>query len=391
MPEAPTDTRSTIHWVGTGLSTGSGLRALADRDEHLVVWGRTADKAAACARGVGAQITAARAFDLAELSEQLVAGDIVISMLPATEHAALLRACLAKNVHFACSSYTSDELAELAEAARAAGLVVLTEAGLDPGIDHLFAHVLLGEAVDELGHGPATVSLTSYCGGVPAVANEFHYLFSWAPQGVLTALLTPARHVEFGEVTEVARPWQAVRSHRVAQEEFEVYPNRDSVPFIAQYDVPTEWRVETFVRGTLRLPGWHEAWRDVFAALERDGLDCVPALATDLAERYPMTASDRDRVVLVVELDVETADGRSFFAGRVLDLVGDEYETAMARCVSMPLAIGVGRVLDGQLPAGLNRAGETAAEARLWLEALAIHPTSGIITAETVTAAVGTA
>lgn len=370
MTEHSASTRPpTIHWVGAGLSTGSGLTALA-RDHRLVLWARTADKAAACADRLGARVAAARAFERAALAAELVAGDVLVSMLPASQHAELLLAAVDAGAHFACSSYTSPELAELAARARSAGLVVLTEAGLDPGIDHLLAHQLIAEAIAELGDGPATVSLTSYCGGVPAVANEFRYLFSWAPQGVLNALLSPARFVEDGTAKEVARPWEAVHPYHVLGEDFEVYPNRDSLPFIQQYGVPDRWTVDTFIRGTLRLPGWQCAWRDVFGQLATRGAAAVPELAADLARRYPMTDTDRDRVVLVVELVVESQNGSRFCRSRVLDLVGDDTEAAMSRCVSAPLAVGVDRLLAGALPPGLNRAAETATEAAAWLAAL---------------------
>jgi hypothetical protein len=347
---------------------------LADRVERLILWGRTPEKAAACARRLGLPATVeTRGFGIDELTRLLAAGDVVISMLPATEHTTLLRTCIARGAHFACTSYTSEQLNALSIVARDAGTVVLTEAGLDPGVDHLLAHVLLARAREELGDGSASVSLTSYCGGVPAIPNEFRYRFSWAPRGVLTALLSPARYVESCTVKTAERPWESVRSHFVGSEEFEAYPNRDSVPCIQQYRIPADWQIETFVRGTLRLPGWKAAWAEVFASLKNHGLACVDELAADLARRYPTGDSDRDRVVLAVELDVRTVDGRTWSGRQVLDLIGDDAETAMARCVSVPLAFGVSRILDGGLPAGLNRAGETAEEAQLWLDELERH------------------
>lgn len=371
---APRPAGSTVHWVGTGLSTGSGVHQLAGEATRLVLWGRTAEKAAACARRLGLPATVpTRGNPLEELPRQLAPGDVVVSMLPAAEHPALLRACLAGQAHFACTSYTSDELRTLSEPARAAGLVVLTEAGLDPGIDHLLAHVLLAQARQELGDGPATVSFVSYCGGIPAIPNDFRYRFSWAPHGVLTALLSPARYLESALVRTAPRPWEAVRSHVIDGEEFEVYPNRDSLGFIEQYAVPAAWQVDTFIRGTLRLPGWHAAWAEVFAALRTHGRDGVDELAADLARRYPTTESDHDRVVLITELDVRAADGRSWSGRYLLDLGGDDTESAMARCVSHPVALGVTRILDGTLPAGLNRAAESPLEAHQWLDSLTQH------------------
>ncbi|MET8154231.1 saccharopine dehydrogenase family protein [Actinoplanes sp. NPDC049668] len=343
-----------VHWAGAGLSTGSGLAELAGAARQVTLWGRTVAKAERRLADLGLSGKVAVA-DIAGLAAAVGPGDVVVSMLPATEHAGLLRLCLDRGAHFACTSYVSPELAAADAAARAGGLVVLTEAGLDPGIDHLFAHDLVARARKAVGDGPASVRFTSFCGGVPAEPNDFRYRFSWAPRGVLSALGSPARSIERGRPRTVDRPWEAVSEYDLDGEVFEVYPNRDSVPFLAQYEFPEGWRPDRFVRGTLRLGGWREAWRDVFAVV-RDGDPAdLDALAAELAARYPMRPGDRDRVVLAVELEVATGAGN--WSGRyLLDAVGDDDETAMARAVSLPLAYGVLEILAGSTPAGLHRA-----------------------------------
>jgi Saccharopine dehydrogenase C-terminal domain/Saccharopine dehydrogenase NADP binding domain len=367
----------TVHWIGTGRSVGSGLRVLCEETPRVLVWGRTAEKAQRCLDSLGlAGRAETLAFSAPALTERLAPGDVVVSMLPATEHTELIRLCIDHRAHFACSSYVSPEMEELAAEAEKAGLVLLAEAGLDPGIDHLLAHALVGRAAEVVGTGPATVRFTSYCGGVPAEPNEFRYRFSWAPRGVLSALLSPARYVDGGAERTVALPWEATRTESVAGEEFEVYPNRDSLPFLAQYGFPAGWRPETFVRGTLRLSGWRDAWAGVFDVL-RDGDDeRIGALATDLAARYPTTDADRDRVVLVVALDVAADDGRRWSGECFLDMVGDAEETAMARCVSVPLAFGILVIVRGEAPAGLRRAAHEATESQRWLDFLREHGVS---------------
>ncbi|MFI9615081.1 saccharopine dehydrogenase family protein [Streptomyces sp. NPDC052023] len=362
----------TVHWIGAGLSTGSGLVMLCDTAERVRLWHRTQDRAAGALDRLGLTGRAEpRAYTLPALTAELTPGDVVVSMLPAPEHAGLLAACVAGNAHFACSSYVSEAVLDQVRAATRAGLVVLTEAGLDPGIDHLFAHSLVARARAAIGESdPASYHFTSYCGGVPAVPNDFRYRFSWAPAGVLNALRTPARYIEDGEERVAERPWEATRPHTVGGETFEVYPNRDSVPFIAQYELPPAWTPRTFVRGTARLEGWLRAWTAVFEELRAGDDARIGALAAELARRYPTTAADRDRVVLAVRLDVRGAAGRTWSGGHLLDLEGDEQESAMARCVSRPLAVGVRHVLDGSLPPGLSRAAGTAARSGEWLDEL---------------------
>lgn len=363
----------TVHWIGAGLSTGSGLGVLCDSAERVRLWHRTEDRAAGALDHLGLTGRAEpRAFTLAALTAELAPGDIVVSMLPAPEHAGLLAACVRRRAHFACSSYVSDAVLAQVPSAGAAGIVVLTEAGLDPGIDHLFAHDLVARAREAIGDGtPASYTFTSYCGGVPAVPDDFRYRFSWAPAGVLNALRSPARYLEDGAETTVGRPWEVTRPHVVDGETFEVYPNRDSVPFIEQYALPAAWKPRTFVRGTLRLEGWLRAWDAVFEELKAGDDARIAALARELAAAHPTTDADRDRVVLAVSLDVRGGSGRTWSGSYLLDLVGDEEESAMARCVSRPLALGARHILAGDLPTGLNRAAETAARSRQWLGELA--------------------
>lgn len=372
--ETPAPASGTVHWIGTGLSTGaSGLGLVCERADRVLLWDRTAERAAERLAALGlAGRAEVRAYDPAALAAETAAGDVLVSMLPAAEHPVLLRTALAAGAHFACTSYTSPELAELAGRARQeARTVVLTEAGLDPGIDHLYAHDLVARARAALGDAPATAVFRSYCGGLPAEPNEFRYRFSWAPYGVLAALGTPARYIEDGAERTAAHPWEATRPLLLQDEAFQVYPNRDSLPFLAQYGFPPYWRTEGFVRGTMRSEGWYTAWKQVFETVAAGDEQAVRALAADLAARYPATAADRDRVVLVVALELRTDDGRRWSGAHVLDLTGGAAESAMARCVCLPLAHGVTRILDGALAPGLRRAADPGAETGRWLEFLA--------------------
>lgn len=367
-PVAPS---GTVHWIGTGLSTGrTGLGLVLDRAERVVVWGRTAARAADRLAALGlAGRAETRALDAGALETEVGPGDVVVSMLPATEHPRLLRLAIGRRAHFACSSYTSDALAGQAAAAAAVGTVVLTEAGLDPGIDHLMAHRLIERARAALGDRADAVDFTSYCGGIPAVPNDFRYRFSWAPYGVLAALGSAARHIEDGEERTSARPWEATRLHRLGEEDFEVYPNRDSLPFVGQYAVPSGWKLRTFVRGTLRNAGWLAAWEPVFETVRTGDDALIRARAEELAARYPTTDADRDRVVLSVALDA-TAGGERWQGSYRIDLTGDETESAMARCVTGTLAFGVSRILAAALPAGLHRAVRSPGEAAHWMDFL---------------------
>jgi hypothetical protein len=365
-----------VHWVGTGMSTGSGL-ALVCEGASTVLWGRTTAKAEACLARLGLEGKAATgAYDPQTLADELTAGDVVVSMLPAVEHPALVKLALEHDAHFVCSSYVSPQIRAYADAARQRGSVLLTEVGLDPGIDHLLAHRLVRKARQFTGDRPATVRFTSYCGSNPAVPNDFRYRFSWAPRGVLTALLSPARLIDGGVEREVARPWEALTSQTVGDENFEVYPNRDSVPFLDTYAFPGTWNVETFVRGTLRLDGWSEAWKPVFEELVDATDSRITELAEELAARHPTTPADHDRVVMSVKLRVRTDTGDTWSGEYVLDAVGNEEESATPRLVSVPLACAVLDVAAGRVAPGLHQATDRPEAVGRWMDFLGEHSIS---------------
>jgi saccharopine dehydrogenase (NADP+, L-glutamate forming) len=186
-----------------------------------------------------------------------------------------------------------------------------------------------------------------------------------------------------GRQRTVDRPYRAAEKLTLGGEPFEVYPNRDSVPYIATYQFPKFWEVDTFVRGTVRLDGWTEAWQPVFAQLENGTADEVTALAARLAEQYPATSEDHDRVVMFVRLEAETATGTRWAGEYTMDVQGDATENATPRLVSVALAGGLAEVLAGRLSPGLHQAASEPESIDSWLRFLA---TNGVICRENVPA-----
>ncbi len=351
----------TIHWCGTGLSSGPGLRRLIEAGHPVTVWNRTIEKAR---ETVGALPAVIRAYSLEALSDAIAPGDIVISMLPADQHVAIAQACLGKGAHFVSSSYIAPEMRELDDAFRLAGLVSVNEVGLDPGIDHLMAHDLVARyRGSKAYHAGNILSFTSYCGGVPKIPNAFRYKFSWSPLGVLKALRSPSRSLRNFSELRVARPWDAITRYDAPlpqPESFEVYPNRDSYPFMADYRFDADWKVRDFVRGTIRLNGWADAWAPVFAEIETLSGPAGDARLADMAAGFwrdnAYAPDEPDRVVLFVSLKAERAGVPVFHETWALDAHGDARGTAMGRLVSVPVSLAVESVLNRQIPAGVHAA-----------------------------------
>ncbi|WP_289044270.1 saccharopine dehydrogenase family protein [uncultured Aliiroseovarius sp.] len=351
----------TIHWCGTGLSAIPGLRRLLEAGRNVVVWNRTVDKAR---DAVGDLTDDIRAFDLDAVTAALAPGDIAVSMLPGDLHVPLAERCLQKGAHFVSSSYISPEMRALDEDFRDAGLACVNEIGLDPGIDHLMAHWLVADyRASEAYDLNNTLSFTSYCGGVPKVANPFRYKFSWSPLGVLKALRSPSRSIKDGKPLDVARPWDAISRYDAPlpdAESFEVYPNRDSIPFMEDYNFDPAWNVDTFVRGTLRLNGWAEAWKDVFAEVETLEGPSGDARLKEMSDQFwdenSYDEGEPDRVIMCVALKAEKGGDTVYHKTYTMDAWGDDRGTAMARLVSIPVSLAIEMVHEGKAPAGVSAA-----------------------------------
>ncbi|MEL7281899.1 MAG: saccharopine dehydrogenase family protein [Pseudomonadota bacterium] len=351
----------TIHWCGTGLSAIPGLRRLLEAGRDVKVWNRTVTKAEAAVGDLTQNIAA---FDFDQISAETDTGDIVVSMLPGDWHVPLAEMCINKGAHFVSSSYIAPEMRELHGRALLRGVACVNEIGLDPGIDHLMAHHLIADyrgahAFSDIND----LSFISYCGGIPKHPNPFRYKFSWSPLGVLKALRSPSRSIRDFNELNVERPWNAISTYTAplpTPESFEVYPNRDSLPFMEDYKFDPTWRVKEFVRGTLRLNGWAEAWKDVFAEVETLEGAAGDARLKEMSDQFwdenAYDEGEPDRVVLCVSLKATRGEDIVWHKSFVMDAWGDANGTAMARLVSIPVSLAVESVLAGEMPAGVTAA-----------------------------------
>ena len=162
-----------IHWLGTGLSSIPGIRRIATNYDNFTIWNRTLEKAEHSINHINKQNVIARKFDIQSLSNSLNAGDIVVSQLPASHHITIAKLCMDKKCHFATSSYISPDMRDLNNEAKKNNLVFVNEVGLDPGIDHFFSHLLVKKLKDK-NLNNIDVTYHSYCGGFPAIPNDFN-------------------------------------------------------------------------------------------------------------------------------------------------------------------------------------------------------------------------
>lgn len=74
-----------------------------------------------------------------ELDGAIQAHDLVISLVPYIYHGTVIKLAIKNKVNVVTTSYVSPTIKELGDAAKEAGIVVLNEVGVDPGVDHLWA------------------------------------------------------------------------------------------------------------------------------------------------------------------------------------------------------------------------------------------------------------
>ena len=361
-----------IHWCGTGLSAIPGLRKLITDGHDIIVWNRTIEKAKSA---VGDITNSIKEFNIHKLENQLEKGDIVVSMLPGEWHVPIAKLCLKCQSHFVSSSYISPEMRELHNLALKTGLCLVNEVGLDPGIDHLMAHTLIEDYRNSKDQDDENdISFFSYCGGIPKVKNPFCYKFSWSPLGVLKALKSPSRSIKDFKEFDARRPWDAISTYTAplpVPEEFEVYPNRDSLPFINQYHFNNNWRIKEFVRGTLRLKGWENSWSEIFSEIEKLSGENDDEQLTEMSDKLWLEnaygKNEVDRVVLVVSLKASNGDKTKWHKTFVLDAYGDSVSTAMARLVSLPVSFAVEAVAQNKIAPGVSAAPSEMSIVNDWL------------------------
>jgi alpha-aminoadipic semialdehyde synthase len=92
----------------------------------------------------------------------------------------------------------------LCYSAKQAGIKILNEVGLDPGLDHMSAMRIIDDATDR---GGIITKFVSVCGGLPApeaAENPLKYKFSWSPRGVISASQNAARFRWEDRIVEVS-------------------------------------------------------------------------------------------------------------------------------------------------------------------------------------------
>ncbi len=391
--------------LGAGLVSKPGVRYLLNQKNIFVtVASRTVSKADNLIKGFSnGKALQLNVQDEAQLGKLIEQNDIIVSLLPWVHHLKVAKLCLKHNKHMATTSYVSDEMKKLNDEAAAKDLLFLNEIGVDPGIDHMSAMKIIDEVYE---NGGKVLHFYSYCGGLPAPDandNPFGYKFSWSPKGVVLASRNPGKFLENGKLVEIVGK-DLFLNYRIEEIEglgkFEVYPNRNSLPYKELYNLTDAL---TVMRGTYRNLGWCDTlkkmvdvglidedkkdylsgitykkmmaeiigekdesdiklkiaqklnlkpdseiikrfeWLGLFSdekVFEHDNV--LDILSDLLQEKLVYKGDEKDMIILQHKFTVENADkSKELITSTLVDFGIALKESSMARTVSLPLAIGV--------------------------------------------------
>ncbi len=258
--------------IGSGKSASSLLKYLLNKStaEHLFI--TVCDLNLNAAKKLvnhheNAKAISLDIFDKVSRTNAIKNADIVVSMLPARFHIEVAKDCVQHGKHMVTASYVSPDMQALDADAKAKGLILMNEIGVDPGIDHMSAMQVLDRIRENNGK---IILFESFTGGLVAPesdTNLWNYKFTWNPRNVVTAGQGgTAKFLQEGT-------YKYIPYHRLFRRtefldidgfgRFEAYANRDSLKYQSVYGLDN---VRTLYRGTMRRVGFSRAW-NIFVIL----------------------------------------------------------------------------------------------------------------------------
>jgi lysine 6-dehydrogenase len=208
--------------------------------------------------------------------------DAVVDLLPLPLMREAIVAAIETRTPLVTTNYAKS-IADLAPTAERSGVSIMTECGLDPGID-LVLYARAARQFDTI------TAIDSYCGGIPeqkARTRPLSYKVSWNLDMVLISQNRDSVLVEGGERVEVPAHQQHDNPfiHEISVDGLgmlEAFPNGDASRYAAMLGAVDG--LQRTGRYSLRWPGWSAFW----APLKQLGFlseDPVPGLSASVSPR----------------------------------------------------------------------------------------------------------
>lgn len=401
--------------IGAGRSSSNLIKYLLERAENFDWHVRVGDLDEQIARRKVGNHARGEAFsfnlsDKEALNKEVEQSDIVVSMLPATMHMDVVKACIFYGKNILTPSYIPAEMRSLSKEAEENGIIILCEMGVDPGIDHMSAMKIIH---DIQASGGKIKSFKSYAGGLIAPEsdnNPWNYKITWNPRNIVMAGAGgTAKFQENGQLKYIpySRLFQDIeRVEMEVEGNFDGYANRDSLTYKEAYGLHD---IDTLLRGTLRKEGFCEAWGalisigltdegfviegantktwfdltssfiqkfsgdlktavqlkfgfsdTILQKLEWLGIfeheplgisEGTPAQALQalIEKKWKLEEGDKDMIVMYHQFEYAIGDAHYERTSSMVCIGDDTTYTAMSKTVGLPLAIAVKLILKGDL------------------------------------------
>jgi len=315
------------------------------------------------------------AADEASLALLMRDADVIVEALPATFALPMGRLAADCSASLVSSMYylnpgeqdaekvqsIKGQMRKIDQMAKGKGIVILTEFGLDPGLDLILGARALSE-LDEV-H-----KFHSYGAGIPsrnARANPLQYKFSWSIIGVMKAYRRPARIITGARTVNIDadRVFEPGNCHILDLEEIgvplECFPNGDSVRYADLFGIRDS--VREMGRYTCRLPGHCAFWNMMVKCGFLDeqpiriGEVCaspVEFTASLLGSQEQFHYADDEQDMTFIRVDVHGM--RRGKETRIIHQLIDTRDletgfTSMQRTVGFTLSLGARLILEGKL------------------------------------------
>lgn len=301
--------------------------------------------------------------------ETIRGSDVAISCLPYWMHPLVFPAAVAERVSLVDMGGDTDEARETLardESARQAGITVVTDAGLAPGLGNLLAGWLIDRC-----ESPSSASV--FCGGLPVVPMPpFGYRLVFNVSGLISEYADIAYVLRGGEVKAIPSLTEVQRVEFPEVGELEAFVTSGgsgTAPWTFQS------RVESYEYKTLRFPGHFEKMR-LFKdcgfwstdPLFLEGQEIVPrAVFESVIEPVLKRGEGADQVLLLVEVVGHAGNRNAVRLREFADAVRGL--TAMQRMTAFPTAIAAHEIARGTVKKGCVPF-ESSLQGDLMIEAL---------------------
>ncbi len=299
--------------LGAGMISKPIINYLLDKGYYVTIADQIRSKAEELVKGYNnGRAVVWSADQINELGNMISGHDLVVSLLPWIHHVMVARQCIKHKKNMVTTSYVKPDMLALDSGCKKAGIIILNEAGLDPGIDHMSAMRIIDHIHDK---GGKVEEFYSMCGALPApeaADNPLKYKFSWSPKGVIMASNNDGKYLLNGE--EVYIPTEDIFKNPASINfknisELEVYPNRDSIPYIDLYGISES---KSMMRGTFRYTGW---------CCTMDAIKALKLLSTN---EYDFTGKTYAEMVAIL-INEADATGIKTKTAKYLNIKEDSY------------------------------------------------------------------